>query len=323
MFRRHWIVALAFGIGIATTAWTQESSKIATQGQPSIQRENEKGVGVGQDGLENEKVEAIDPIPALDRIESAIRDLKADVNDSEKKQEKEQRRRDLEAQEGMVLWAKWMFYATFATVIITFFALIAIVRTLHHTKRAADAADGMLNEAKDTTQAARDQLRLADALSRIENAPYFNFVRGVYRPVNGVPKAMIILKNEGASPAKIAWVKSASFYWTNNEGEELEFPISPHDLGSAPPSAETEIILQADPRAAGFHPVDMNVGLERTSIDLMISWTDAFEGDQWEHQLRMLIICVPPGFATDKIVKMVGQPENLHLSRSEYSRYVK
>ena len=47
-----------------------------------------------------------------------------------------------------------MFFAAFATVILTFAALLALIRTLLHTGSAAKSAKRMVREAKKTTKAA-------------------------------------------------------------------------------------------------------------------------------------------------------------------------
>ena len=72
------------------------------------------------------------------------------------------------AQEGMAWWAELMFYATAATVLLTFAALGAIIRTLHHTKRAADYTEHMLAEAKATT----NEARTANEIMRAEQRPW-------------------------------------------------------------------------------------------------------------------------------------------------------
>ncbi len=54
----------------------------------------------------------------------------------------------------MAQWAEWMFYAAAATVALTLAALFAIIRTLVHTRRAADYTRDMLVEAEKSTAAA-------------------------------------------------------------------------------------------------------------------------------------------------------------------------
>lgn len=62
-----------------------------------------------------------------------------------------------------------MFYAAAATVVLTFAALVAIVRTLHHTKRAADSTKEMVIHAALATKAAEESVRITEyALIGIE-----------------------------------------------------------------------------------------------------------------------------------------------------------
>ena len=74
------------------------------------------------------------------------------------------------AQEGMALWAEWMFYAAAATTLLTFIALVAIIRTLHHTRRAADSAENMLTQTEKSTAAAISASVAATDAVRMERA---------------------------------------------------------------------------------------------------------------------------------------------------------
>ena len=92
--------------------------------------------------------------PSLDRIEAAIRDLVAQERAAQRQGPKNNEIRDLEAQEGMALWAKAMFWATIAAVLLTFAGIVLIWRTLIHTRHAAEAARNMVTEGAKTTIAA-------------------------------------------------------------------------------------------------------------------------------------------------------------------------
>ena len=94
------------------------------------------------------------------------------MSQGESKAENDRAERDLNAQEDMAFWAKLMFWANFATVALTFVALVAIIRTLHHTRRAADAADEMNTEARAATKAALDTLSVTQTLGERELIAY-------------------------------------------------------------------------------------------------------------------------------------------------------
>ena len=147
MFTRYWIVAVAFGLTLlANQTWSQA----ATENEP---RQEESATATENDSSENQPGSP-DITSALEKIEAAIRDLIAEEDKIAAEAQKSRESRDLKAQEGMAHWAKWMFFATFATVVLTFAALAAIIRTLHHTRRAADSADQMLVESQHATSAA-------------------------------------------------------------------------------------------------------------------------------------------------------------------------
>lgn len=141
----------------------------------------------------------------LESIEAAIRDLKADVGEAEEEQTRRQVRRDLEAQEGMVWWAELMFYATAATVLLTGIALVAIIRTLHHTRRAAESAEGMLVEARGTTIAAKDSVKETRDIGEAQVRAYISVVPESSGPgfVEGDRLTfMVRAQNTGATPAR-------------------------------------------------------------------------------------------------------------------------
>ncbi len=154
MSSRYWIAAFAFGLTF---------SGAAAQNQPTTedQPRQEESVSNGQDSAESQQPEAIDTTPALQGIEAAIRDLKAEIDEVEQERQRENDRRDLDAQEGMAIWAERMFYVTLATVFLTLAALITIIRTLHHTKLAAKSAADMVPHARDSAAAAMDAAKAA------------------------------------------------------------------------------------------------------------------------------------------------------------------
>lgn len=107
----------------------------------------------------------------------------------------------------MALWTMWMFFAAAAGVLLTLAALIAILRTLHHTKRAADAAADMVHEAKLTTKAANDTIEETRRIGVAQTRAYlqFSLLEVEYIPVGGGSKDGIRisgeLSNKGYSPA--------------------------------------------------------------------------------------------------------------------------
>ena len=139
--------AIAFGL-IAGSLQAQDQA--TTEDQPR----QEESVAKGENAAQSESPDPIDLSPALQGIEAAIRELKAEVDKVEQERQQENDRRDLMAQEGMARWAFWMFIASGATVLLTLAALLTIIGTLFQTKRAADASVEMVDQAKASTTAA-------------------------------------------------------------------------------------------------------------------------------------------------------------------------
>ncbi len=161
MFRGFRYIAIAIGlIFFGPLVLAQESQEPALESQPIAEPRQEDSTSTGQRSSSNEPDNSVSYVPVLKGIESAIRDLIAEEDKIERERQKNQKVRDLHAQEEMALWAKYMSWATTATVFLTFIALVAIIRTLHHTRRAGDAAFDMVEEAKSTTKAAQDTINV-------------------------------------------------------------------------------------------------------------------------------------------------------------------
>lgn len=195
MSKSGWIVAATLGL-IATLGAAQDQP--ATENQPS---QNESAAD-RQDERDENQTQTADLTSALKSIESAIRDLESEVDEVEQNRQRDANQRDLEAQEAMAHWAKLMFYAAFASTFLTALALWAIIRTLHHTKRAAVASEGMLEEARATTAAAKETIKVTRAMGEAQTKAYIT-VKGVEAFINEERKAVanVHLINTGASPA--------------------------------------------------------------------------------------------------------------------------
>lgn len=163
--------ALMFAVAIGLTAGLvpgDSSGQTAPESQP---RQEESGPASSEVSQEQDP-SAVDISPALNGIEAAIRELIAEEDAIARKEAEALEKRDLKAQEGMAWWAELMFYATGAMTVLTFAALIAIIRTLKHTKRAADYAQDMVREAKATTEAAEKTVEATKDIARIELRAY-------------------------------------------------------------------------------------------------------------------------------------------------------
>lgn len=161
MLKGRWLIAVAFGL-VASLAVAQE---LAT---PEDQPRQEERAADSDSGPGPEQQQALDHVPALQGIEAAIRDLVSRGDEAEQ----DRNNRDLAAQEEMARWAYWMFVTSAASVFLTFFALLAIIRTLHHTKRAADYAHDMTKQTEISTRAAMDAVEVTKKIGQADIRAY-------------------------------------------------------------------------------------------------------------------------------------------------------
>lgn len=179
MANRSWGFLLALGLTLASLGQAQEPESPPEQ-----------------------SFEAVDPSPALQGIEAAIRELAAEEDEREQRAQERREQRDLAAQEAMAFWAEWMTYATGATVFLTLIGLAALIRTLHHTKRAADYTGTMLDEAKRATEAAQATVDITKRIGEAQTRAYLSIERvTLFFPDPDNMTLDVVVKNTGQSPA--------------------------------------------------------------------------------------------------------------------------
>lgn len=172
-----WICAVVVAAGLGA----------ATQGPgdgPSRQSAPDKG---NASASQNVQIAA-----DLGRIASALEAQNAD-------DAAEREQRDLNAQEEMAIWAKRMFWAAVATVVVSGIGVVLIFITFQQTRRAADSADRMAEEAAKATQAALRSATVAEkALVGVER-PFL-----VIEPGRAAPGAQYYsFVNHGRTPCVI------------------------------------------------------------------------------------------------------------------------
>ena len=213
-------IALVLGLSfLAGNAWTQASLE-------------ERPVQDEGTAISKEQNTTADIAPELGKIETAIRALVAEEDKIEQERLREQATRALDAQETMAHWSEWMFYATALTVILTLVALWAVIRTLHHTGRAANYTGEMLKEAKAATKAAQDTLEVTRAMGQrpwlsveIEQEGNIELTKNGFAE-DGVPLKEIWFKirNAGNGPAIIEVLHRR---WSVCNEKRLPDPITP------------------------------------------------------------------------------------------------
>jgi hypothetical protein len=144
---RYWVIVVAFAAFIFSASSGHSESAAENE---QIQEEQVNEIEIINEADDRDY---LDLLAVLEDIEAAILDQISDRDEIERQQLLDTEKRNLVAQETMALWAEWMFYAASASVVLSFAALYAIARTLHHTRRAADYTHDMLVEARRATSA--------------------------------------------------------------------------------------------------------------------------------------------------------------------------
>ena len=163
-----WLLAATLGCSIAAPLAAQEPA-LSVNGQQIAQEGDEVGEAGGKQNTPTPLPQPPDFTPAIQGIETAIRDLVSQQNRPESDEERDRAKRDLEAQEDMAWWAAAMFSVTVASVLVTAMGVYLVWRTLLATRRAADAAVTMVGEAQAATragQAAVEQAEISNHLLR-------------------------------------------------------------------------------------------------------------------------------------------------------------
>lgn len=223
MSYRYWIAAIALGLGVTSSALAQQEQPTAVEDSPITKPRQEQSASTSNKDSSQQQESPADLAPALNRIESAIRDLIAEEDQTQRRNQEAREQRDLAAQEQMAHWAKLMFFATLATVLLTFAALAAIIRTLHHTRRAADYAEDMVEQARTTNtiaQEANETTRLAlvnDKRAWLSIEAFSVIGPTIFRKDVLGFKIKVVIKNLGQTPAKDVWVESVSIYLSEKD----------------------------------------------------------------------------------------------------------
>lgn len=286
---RYWIIIISLGLALTSNAVAQQTVDSEAQGQPTPQSER------GDQSSESSAGEDQGPdiVPAPQGIEDAIIDLVEEFTEAPSDQE-ERERRDLDAQEAMAKWAFWMFVASAVTVTLTGIALIAIILTLRHTRRAADSSEKMVVEAKETTKAAEDSVAETKRIGEAQAKAYLGFQIVSGQVAEGEPISFKVrIKNHGASPAlaiavaSCAVVRRADWQWD----EESEMP----DVDDAPslhlhPGGHHHIFVKTDPPVPldSGHVNELRTGRSTIFVNITVYFRDVFSGSDGDRRIAQL-----------------------------------
>lgn len=154
MLVRYFLVAIALGLALSSGALARAPTPADQETQSVTESRRQESAPASEQDNALQQRAYVDMVPALNRIEAAIRSLVAIESQPQPSEQEDREKRDLIAQEDMAASAMMMFWATVASVVLTAAALVTIAITLYYTKRAADHAKSMVVEAEKTTAAA-------------------------------------------------------------------------------------------------------------------------------------------------------------------------
>jgi len=203
MLRGCWHIVLAVGLALyASLAYSQDQPDAALEREPITEPRQDEGAAARQGDAQNEDRAIPDYTPAFERIESAIRDLVSEKDENARQRQDNREKDDLEAQQNMAFWAKFMFWATVAAVIVTGMGVALVGFTLRHTRRAADYAGDMVKEAKLTTAAANETISVTRDIGQKQARAYVGIgTVTVKMNDDGIIGAVVEIENTGQTPA--------------------------------------------------------------------------------------------------------------------------
>lgn len=179
----------------------------------------------------------------------------------------------------MAEWARLMFYATAATVLLTFAALAAIIRTLHHTRRAADYTEDMLIEAKATIAEAMS----ANQIMRAEQRPWLK-LSCKYGTEHGWGKTGLVCKifaeNIGQRPAtNLTYDRKLNFSSISDKTSGRDTPFANMD----------EIVLPSDKiRIAIFVvPLPMDILGIDDDLEFWVTYSEGSTDKKYWSKIKM------------------------------------
>lgn len=274
----------------------------ALESQPVPEPRQDAGAEQGKAEPAQQPAEPDRLVPAMNAIESAIRELKAADDAIERERQVKREIADLKAQQRMAFWAIGMFWATLAAVWITAAGVYLIWQTLGHTRRAADAAVATLAEAKKHTVAAFKTVDAALKSNEIQSnslvlahRAWITHKVSIVEPLTWQPdhKTAFIgfafsLRNVGATPAF---------------GARIELKIDCGTRGS-PISVYNGVAAEARqiPFGIGFTLGRDYETVERITIHIptyeLDAWFDKIGIDGWHNECAMfpkLIGCIDYG----------------------------
>jgi len=254
MSRSHWRAIIAtIGLALAATAYAQPVG-------------DDAGEKAGTEEAQSPPAENAEPTerPTIhDLIERIATALDSDDDEAEAKRQREQAARDLQAQEDMAKWAKYMLWATCAGVAVTFAGVVLVYFTLRYTRAAAihaqsaaDAAWQTVSEARSATVTTRRAATSVNSNTMRELRAYISVEPAGIIKQTGSNETLghVIVRNVGKLPASKVTVH---VQMETGDRDKSDFPIKAREDHSA----DRVIQPNADMRQGsvrGSHLVDFD-----------------------------------------------------------------
>ena len=210
MSRRHWMhipapVGTLIILGVMLVAVVLISPLESDKLGDSVRSEKSTASGQGNTAPEQEVPIEV-PRPQESVSASGTDSSSAQDGTSNAETEEQRAQADLEAQQGMALWAFWMFVASAGSVVVATTAVILVYRTLSEARKTTEAVIETNKEAARAAKAAADTVGL---MQRAERA----YVTISHKPpgldfqdLDGHAKVIVDVKNCGRTPATVTAV---------------------------------------------------------------------------------------------------------------------
>ncbi|MFM9849213.1 MAG: hypothetical protein ACKVP3_18880 [Hyphomicrobiaceae bacterium] len=205
---------LAFGGWLAapllacSIALAQQPQQPALKGEPIPKAGQQESAQTGQQAPAAKEQHSPDLLPVIKGIETAIREQipKEDKAENERKEKREIA--DLEAQQDMARWAKFMLWTSAAGLVLTLAGLLMLYGTLRYTRDAAKAAEASVLQARRAAEAAEATNRLVASNAALELRAYLSVLPAGINELIGTQEAMghVQVKNVGRLPAREVWL---------------------------------------------------------------------------------------------------------------------
>jgi hypothetical protein len=213
-------------------------------------------------------------------IQRVARALEAANDKQPSPAEQQQASDNLEAQQGMVKWARWMFCAAVLEALITASGVWLVYRTLYHTRIASKAARDAVVEAGRAADAANTSIEVTREIGQKQVRAYLHCIEAKYMLVNDGIWCWPIVKNTGQSPAKNVRLDANARVWIVHADGTTNLDVSNPRGGGVPPvpagGTENGMLMFDNPIKLGDGTGERERLNPAFDIRGLLTWEDVF-----------------------------------------------